>query len=51
MADPQNRKKNGCRDFFSLTPANIGMAYAKYRANEYKASLLDLYRVQPIFIK
>lgn len=19
---------NGCRDFFSLTPANIGMAYA-----------------------
>ena len=25
---------NGCRDFFSLTPANIGMAYAKYRANE-----------------
>ena len=40
---------NGCRDFFSLTPANIGMAYAKYRANEYKASLLDLYRVQPIF--
>ncbi len=42
---------NGCRDFFSLTPANIGMAYAKYRANEYKASLLDLYRVQPIFIK
>ena len=42
---------NGCRDFFSLTPANIGMAYTKYRANEYKASLLDLYRVQPIFIK
>ena len=42
---------NGCRDFFSLTPANIGMAYAKYRANEYKASLLDLYRVQPIFKK
>ena len=41
---------NGCRDFFSLTPANIGMAYAKYRANKYKASLLDLYRVQPIFI-
>ena len=40
---------NGCRDFFRLTPANIGMAYAKYRANEYKASLLDLYRVQPIF--
>ena len=25
------------------------MAYVKYRANEYKASLLDLYRVQPIF--
>ena len=25
---------NGCREFFSLTPANIGMAYAKYRANE-----------------
>lgn len=42
---------NGCRDFFSLTPTNIGMAYAKFRANEYKASLLDLYRVQPIFIK
>ena len=42
---------NGCRDFFSLTPANIGMAYTKYRANEYKASLPYHYRVQPIFIK
>ena len=31
---------NGCRDFFSLTPANIGMAYAKYRANEYKVKLV-----------
>ena len=40
---------NGCRDFFSLTPANIGMAYAKYRANEYKVKLACLYRVQPIF--
>ena len=34
---------NGCRDFFSLTPANIDMAYAKYRANEYKAKLACLY--------
>jgi len=34
---------NGCRDFFSLTPENIGMAYAKYRANEYKAKLACLY--------
>ncbi|MCI7017618.1 MAG: transposase [Prevotella sp.] len=42
---------NGCRDFFSLTPANIGMAYAKYRANEHKVKLACLYRVQPIFIK
>ena len=42
---------NGCRNLFSLTPANIGMAYTKNRANEYKASVLDLYRVQPIFIK
>ena len=40
---------NGCRDFFSLTPANIGMAYAKYRANEHKVKLACLYRVQPIF--
>ena len=40
---------NGCRDFFSLTPANIGMAYAKYRANEHKVKFTCLYRVQPIF--
>ena len=40
---------NGCRDFFSLTPANIGMAYAKYRANENKVKLACLYRVLPIF--
>lgn len=25
--------------FFSLTPANISMAYAKYRANVYKVKL------------
>ena len=32
-----------------MTPTNIGMAYAKYRANEYKAGLLDLYRMHANF--
>ena len=42
---------SGCRDFLSMTPLNIGLTYAKYRANEHKAKLAWLYRAQPIFMK
>ena len=30
---------NRYRDFLSMTPQNIGLAYSKYRANEYKVKL------------